>query len=197
MKFTLIAALAALTFGYAGGDVAPVYETPIVVVQENTDKNLYVGGSLTYVDSEFKENFTWFDLESSETGYGLGGQVGFTFYRLDSFYASVEGRIQKTFWNYGSDLADASALTYSALIKPTYAFDEFNIYGLGGYGSSKVSNFALSERENGFVWGLGGGYTFSETVEITLDYVWNPSIDDIIFDNVRTDVLTLGVNYKF
>lgn len=198
MKFTLLAALAALTFGtfsQAGGDITPISE-PIVIIQENTDKNIYVGGSLTYVNTKAEQNFGVFTASQSESGYGLGGQIGFIFFRADAFAAAVEGRIQGTQWDYANDLDDAYALTYSALLKPIFNFDAFNAYGLFGYGSSKVAGNHFSVRENGFVYGVGAGYSITESIEVIGDIVANPSIREESID-INTNVLTVGVNYKF
>ena len=196
MKKFLMAIMLSATALFAGGDIAPV-EQPIV-----TDiKPYYVGVGVTAVQTYVNGQSKWFtDNDMAETGGGLALNVGYVVYSADAFTASVEGRVNKTAWNYYSEDfnvdGDVSLLTYSALVKPQYNFGDFGVYGLVGYGTSKITDFGDSVRQNGLVYGGGASYDVTDTYAITLDYVVNPAFEFANGD-IENDVITLGVNYRF
>ena len=190
------AAVAAMTVAFAGGDV-----TPIEVVEVTPANNFYVGGALTATQTYVNGESNWFsDTDSAETGYGFGAQAGYTFYRCGAFEAALEGRIQKTFWDYGiKGWEDNSEelTTYSALIKPQYNFDEFGVYGLVGYGASKFEIGDFKVRENGLVYGAGAQYAINDSWAVFGDYTVNPAFEVEGFKDIENDVVAIGVNYKF
>ena len=193
----MVAAVAAMTVAFAGGDIAPI-ETPVEI--SAPAKNFYVGGGLTAVQTYVNGQADWFnDTITSETGYGAQAQVGYVFYRTGAFSSAIEGRVAKTFYGYGIDEfeldGDTALLTYSALIKPQYNFGDFGVYGLVGYGTSKVTDSGFSVRENDVVYGGGVNYLVTDSFEVFADYTVNPAFEDVV--NVENDVMVVGVNYKF
>ncbi len=196
MKHILLAAIAALTFGTianAGGDIAPI-EEPVVVTMEVTN-DFYVGGALTavqtYVDS------SWFDdTIDAKTGYGLGIQGGYVFYRGYDITVAAEARLGSTLWAYG--WYDADLLTYSALLKPQYNFGDFGIYGLAGYGVSDFNSDFGGDKSDGFVWGGGAAYAIDSTWSVFVDYTVNPEFRGFLpNEDVKNDTIGLGFNYSF
>jgi len=196
LTLSLAAIFAMGTFAVAGGDIAPVIEVAQPVVTAN---DFYVGGSITASQVYVNGQSDWFnDTVDAETGYGLGIVAGYTFYRADAFSASIEGRANGTLWEFGEDADDADILSYSALIKPQYnVTPEIGLYGLAGYGASKLTVGDESIRENGFVYGAGVEYAFTDAVAVTLDYVVNPAFTEDGFEDVENDTISLGVNYRF
>ena len=134
---SLMALAAMSTMAIAGGDVAEVVE----VAQPVDTKDFYVGGAITGSQVYVNGQSDWFnDTVDAETGYGLGIVAGYTFYRADEFTASVEGRANGSLWEFGEDADDADILSYSVLIKPQYnVTSEIGLYGLVGYGASKLT----------------------------------------------------------
>ncbi len=194
-KIMLVTAMVS-TMAMAGGNVSPVIEVG------TQNKDFYVGGALTAVQTYVNGDSDWFnDTLTTETGGGAQFQAGYTFYRNNAFTASVEGRVQKTFWNYGTDEfefdGDTALLTYSVLAKPQYNFDDIGVYGLAGYGASRITDNGFKERQNGFVWGLGANYALTDEVELFADYVVNPAFEEDGFKDIENDVIAFGVNYRF
>jgi len=85
--------------------------------------------------------------------------------------------------------------------------DQFSVYGLLGYGRTKLQ-LDFSELENntlftgrmdfsktGFTAGFGGEYQFAPQWSATIEYVRNPNINSI--GGLKLDSLALGVNYRF
>jgi len=197
LKGILVALMATMTMAIAGGDIAPVVEVEVAPVA----KNFYVGGALTAQQTYVKGESDWFnDTVLSETGYGAQAQIGYVFFRSGDFSTAIEGRVAKTLYNYGIDEfsfdGDTSLLTYSALIKPQYNFGEFGVYGLVGYGTSKLNDSGYTARKNDIVWGGGANYALGDTWEVFADYTVNPAFDGVVED-VENDVIAVGVNYKF
>ena len=192
----MMALVASMTMAFAGGDIAPAVEVEVAPVA----KNFYVGGALTAQQTYLNGTSDWFnDTITSETGYGAQAQVGYVFFRSGDFSTAIEGRVAKTLYGYGIDEfeldGDTALLTYSALIKPQYNFGEFGVYGLVGYGTSKVTDSGFSARANDVVWGGGANYALGDTWEVFADYTVNPAFEDVV--NVENDVIAVGVNYKF
>jgi len=199
MKKIILALAAFTTLGFAGGNIAPI-DAPVAVIPTTND--FYVGGQLTAVQTYVNGQSDWFDDGlDAETGYGFGIQAGYVFYRTGDFSTAIEGRVSKTFWNYGMDGFQVdgsdSLLTYSLLLKPQYNFGDFGVYGLVGYGKSKFESGSFSVQDNDIVWGGGANYAINDTWEIFADYTVNPSFEEDAIEDIENDIIAIGVNYKF
>ena len=190
-------ALSGLAF--AGGDIAPVepvVEAPVVI----DDSAFYVG--LGIGTAAVNDDFTNEEFESTT----LMLQAG---YQYNEFVA-LEGRY--TFglsmdYNPGTTLSsnddyNGDFSSWGIYVKPMYPIGDFSIYALLGYGGVMLDDLAGGDAyEDGFQWGLGAVYAFSEEVSVFVDYV--SLYDDTGFDyraqldDVDSDTWTLGVTYKF
>jgi hypothetical protein len=194
MKKILMAAVAAMTLGFAGGNIEVPSEPEVLVTP--AAKNFYVGGAITGVQTFVDGESSWFsDDEYAETGYGLQAQAGYVFYRKDALSVAGEVSYGRTFWAY--DIEDDSYLeTAGIFVKPAYNFGGQSVYAKLGYGYAKYDDNYESIDADGFAWGVGYAYEFTTEIEAFVDYTVYPSFDDE-FDDIENNVIAIGVNYKF
>jgi len=222
-NLSLVAVLAMSTFAVAGGDIAPVEEPVVVVPEVVSEGNFYLGLAYGWMSAESTDSYrnlagaqideTLLDEDFSE----IMLQVGYNF----NEYIAVEGR----YWfglETGIDLIDDTANSVLSLdqsvdswgiyVKPQYPVTEaFNIYALLGYASSEyeVSNSSVAVNPetdlDGFSWGIGAAYNFSESVSVFVDYVslYDDNNDyNTIYDTTGTlddtlSTVNFGVTYNF
>ena len=200
MKKTIIGAMLFSSLLLAGGDIYPVeqetgYDTEDVVVADLETNDFYVGGSIVASELYLAGKSNWFSNDTfSDTGYGLGLQAGYTFYRAGDFSGVVEGRFNTTIGGFGDDDDYLSAA--SLLIKPRYGFEDFGVYALGGFGYDHFTYGEVDQKENGFVWGVGLDHNVNERVVIFVDYLSNPSINTYIA-SIELGAISTGASYKF
>lgn len=185
-----MALMATMTLGLAGGDIAPV-EAPCAIA-EPVVKDFYVGvngQALTRtVDTTYLGGVNFDD-----TGYGIGAQAGWVFFRTGGFSTALEGRYTYS-WDNGL-LGDTGVL--SGYLKPAYNFGPASAYALIGYSSVDVQTIGTSD---GFAWGLGLSTDLTDTFEAFVDFTTNPDFNDgtyLAVTNFDHKVITLGLNYKF
>jgi len=176
---SLGAVMALSSFGFAGGDIAPV---PVVVQQDDSQDYWYVGAGFVY-NRVYATDSGWFDdsVPTQDQTLGLTGIVGYEYNK----YIGIEGRISQSLWE--RDYADLT--TWSIFLKPQYRFQEddvnsdkyddayFTVYGLLGFGNSYVEGSSGDNtysawpdtigkeimNKTGFQWGFGLSYTFVDT----------------------------------
>jgi len=124
-------------------------------------------------------------------------------------YIAVEGR----YWFGAGDTTvtinntpyDVSVDAWGLYVKPQYPVTEaFNVYALLGYGAAEfdapVASGINQDSMDGFSWGLGASYAFTDNVAVFIDYVniyddttdyANYSLDDTV------DSWNFGVTYNF
>ncbi len=225
LNLSLAAIFAMGTFAVAGGDIAPVepvVEEPVVV--ESTG-NFYLGLAYGYLNDDVELT----DNAGTMPGNNLGAgatydlwdndhseimiQAGYNF----NEYIAVEGR----YW-FGisddsilNDAAESSVDAWGIYVKPQYPVTEaFNIYALLGYGAAEYSwtvndangwsNTWSDDSVDGFSWGLGASYAFTDNVAVFVDYVsiynddenYFNTVDDIDLDRT-IDTWNFGVTYNF
>jgi opacity protein-like surface antigen len=195
MKKILMAAVAAMTLGYAGGDIV-VAETPAPTPELT---GFYVGAGYAYIDAEATDGFDAADFTNNAVDLRVG-------YNINE-YVAIEGRYafgaedEVDFNGYATPfLADID--TWGIFVKPQYPVTaDATIYALLGYGN--VDGTFDGENlldEDGFQWGLGAKYSVTRNVEVFVDYI--QAFDDTVNidgDNIDLDVytITIGANYKF
>ena len=220
-KFNLsvAAVLAMSTFAIAGGDIAPVepvVEAPVVVEStggfylglaygllgmESSVTETLPGGAEISIDNDLDEDFSEIMI-----------QAGYEF----NDYIAVEGR----YWfgldediDYGSRLGvnNTSIDAWGIYVKPQYPVTEaFNIYALLGYGAAEADVTLpgadyQSDSVDGFSWGIGAGYSFTENIAVFVDYVSiyddNEEYVNLRGNNVDVDktidTWNFGVTYNF
>ncbi len=206
LNLSLAAIFAMGTFAVAGGDIAPVepvVEEPMVV--ESTG-NFYLGLAYGYMTAN--EDYTSGPVTVNQVDENFDDvmiQVGYNF----NEYIAVEGR----YWFGASDTTvtvnntpyDVSVDAWGLYVKPQYPVTEaFNVYALLGYGAAEfdapVASGINQDSMDGFSWGLGASYAFTDNVAVFIDYVniyddttdyTNYSLDDTV------DSWNFGVTYNF
>ncbi len=217
-----VAVLAMSSFAVAGGDIAPV-EEPIVVVEEvmPSTGSFYLGLAYGFMNAEI-----------DDTTYPRGGVLTETVLDEDfsaiminagydfNQYVGIEGR----YWfglessstlgrgSIGNNInADVTIDAWGVYVKPMYPVSEaFNIYALLGYAGADLevdsANYTFkTDSVDGFSWGLGAEYKFSNAWGLFVDYVSVYDNDeDFILDTgvdgnteATISAFNLGVNYRF
>jgi len=212
-KFTLsiVAIMAMGTFAIAGGDIAPV-EEPVVEVVEPVldDSGFYIGGGYSYMNMNIEGSEQLNTVfhppvigETDITGHSLTVLAGYNFNK----YIALEGRYTLSLGDLDVDNAigesdlDADMSNLALYLKPMYPVTEaFNVYALLGYGQVTLDN-GTEYTENGFQWGIGANYDVNDNVGVFVDYT--RLYDDKGFDNtwvdqdVVVDSVNIGLTYKF
>jgi opacity protein-like surface antigen len=215
-KFTIsvVTALAMSAFAMAGGDIEPVVEPVAEVVAPVADESgFYVGIAYGAADvSEEYDDGDWMG-EYTEEYDTIMLQAG---YKINKNLA-VEGRYWNSFgdgdWKYEYDSktdsgspSDMDFTAWGIYVKPMYPVtEEFDVYVLLGYGNVTLSGSGGDWfDEDGFHWGLGASYEFTDNLSVFVDYV-NLYDDDASgqnLDSIGTLEYTIytvnvGVTYKF
>ncbi len=193
----MIAALAMSTFAVAGGDIAPV--EPAVEVPEavSTPGAFYVGIAYGLLNQDATETITGVSdvplvYSMDEDANSVMLQAGYKF----NPYVAVEGR----YW-IDAD-SDWDGDVWGVYVKPMYPVTEaFDIYGLLGYASVDTD---LPVDMDGFSWGIGGAYAFTENLSVFVDYTYLND-DDFSYDifggtvNLDSEITSwnFGVTYTF
>jgi len=199
-NLSLVAVLAMSTFAIAGGDIAPVepvIETPMV--EESTPGNFYLGlgyGMANVSGTDTISNIT--DVDYSTVLL----QAGYKF----NPYIALEGR----YWiGLDEDVTATNTLTldtWGIYAKPMYPVtDAFDIYALLGYASSDIqlTNGNPADNTDGFSWGIGGAYSFTENVAVFVDYTsmyddsQESALNPAFTYNYEITAVNFGVTYQF
>jgi len=177
----------------AGGSIVQ-YEPQASIPCDEFNPYGYIGLSGIY--GEFDETF--YDEELSEDNIGFQVQAGYMIFGQNGWSLGVEGR-----YGYVSlDYLDVSYLTGYAKVEKD--IDKFGIYGLLGYGTTDFSasydigylNLTIDDSTSDFTWGAGIKYGFNESFDVFIDYVVLPDYE-VGTDNIDSDIISVGVNYKF
>ena len=219
-----VAVFAMSSFAIAGGDIMapeePMVDVPEVMEVEVVDQGFYAGlayGSLNAEATRSADGLyggtateTLFDESFTELMF----QAGYKFNQ----YVAVEGRywygVESTIdWGVADNLGvlystDMSIDAWGLYVKPMYPVtDAFDIYALLGYGNADYAvaydNGAswTADAFDGFSWGLGAAYSFTDNVAVFVDYV--SLYDDTYVNNAGNnvdftiDTWNFGVTYTF
>lgn len=190
----MIAALAMSTFAVAGGDIAPVEpEVTLPEVVEESTGAFYVGIAYGLLNQDGTETVTGISDDPlvysfDEDANSVMLQAGYKF----NPYIAVEGR-------YWIDVdSDWDGDVWGVYVKPMYPVtNAFDIYALLGYASIDSD---MPVDTDGFSWGIGGAYAFTENLSVFVDYT---SIydDDFSYDvenvNLNVDSEVTAWNFGF
>ena len=197
IALSVVAIVGMSSFGFAGGDIAPV-DTPMVV-EEAVSSSFYVGFGLAGVSArDSAADLNFFDEEAGQERLAnVSLLAGYNF----NEYVAVEGRYTTSFAKEDSLEMDG----WSLFVKPQYPVSEdFSIYALLGFGGvtmDGINGSAVDVDETGFQWGLGMEYAVMENISLFADYTSLAADMDGYFYNgaleVDADALTIGMNYKF
>ena len=211
-NLSLVAVLAMSTFAIAGGDIAPV--EPVVVYEEPVveDKGFYVGLGYGFLSADRTTRLPGEDRSYTQ-GTGDYDQIMLQAgYKYNS-YVAFEGRywlgLSDNAWATISNNAIQSVGEIDAwgiYVKPMYPVTPaFDIYALLGYAETDYSITnnvdVISGTPDGFSWGLGVSYEFSNNVAVYVDYISLYDDDTTNAQGWRVDeeidVTTIGFSYRF
>ena len=211
INLSLAAVLAASTFAVAGGDIAPVepiVETPMVEVSQSAfylglaygllnasidDVRNVPGGTIT--DSLLDEDF---DEIMIQAGYKFNDYVAVE----GRYWFGLESSISD--WNINTSANDVTIDAWGIYVKPMYPVTEaFNVYALLGYASADFEQHSrnyVSDSVDGFSWGLGADYSFTDNVAVFIDYtsIYNDEKSYATGEvDYEIDTWNFGVTYTF
>ncbi|MGB5505465.1 MAG: porin family protein [Sulfurovum sp.] len=212
-NLSLVAILAMSTFAIAGGDIAPVepvVETPYMEPAK-------VGGF--YIGAAYGWNNLSMDHDADTALTTTSVDADFGAFMIDAGYKfnpyiAVEGRYSFGIsssndlgWTNGLS-SDVTVDSWGLYVKPMYPVtDAINIYALLGYGSTSADydnpagGTFTSDDIDGFSWGIGADYAFTDNWAVFIDY--SSIVDDedtrvnLYGTNVSVDNINFGVNYTF
>ena len=198
---SLVSIMALSGLAYAGGDMTTVVE-PVVEIPEVVEVNpFYVGLGMgeAYVNDVATDEEISATTLMLQAGYQYNEYLAlegrYTFGLGDSDYDS--GNLTGLGNDYDGDLS-----TWGVYVKPMYPIGDISLYALLGYGGVMLDDLAGGDAvEDGFQWGLGASYAFTEEVSVFADYV--SLYDDTGFDyrakldDVDADAWTVGFSYNF
>ena len=199
MKETFLSCITIIALSgvaYAGGDITPVEEVVEPLVQEESSYYIGMGvGGITLNNDSSNEEFTSTQLML---------QMGYQYNK----YIAVEGRYAFGF-NTDYEVGTTPPVTsygdisnWGIYLKPMYPIGDFSVYALLGYGGVILDKINDGDAyENGFQWGLGAQYAITQNISVFIDYVslYNDTGFDYIarYDDIDSDVWTLGMSYRF
>ncbi len=208
ITFSLVSVLALSALSFAGGDIAPVVEEPIIVEDNSA---FYVGLGYGYFNQSNDDiGNTPANIELALDTVLL--QAGYEY----NEYIAIEGR----YWIGLGDLEQSGSIendlsgdysVWGIYLKPMYPVTEdFDVYGLLGYASTSLEADAGSYWDtDGFSWGLGAQYAVTENWVVFADYV-NLGMPDsfdftdtnsVLYPDVDADInlytINVGISYKF
>jgi opacity protein-like surface antigen len=124
---------------------------------------------------------TWGGSGDAATATALAGV------EVNDFLA-VEARLTKSISDYEIKNHKPISLTNAAIyLKPQYKFEAASIYGLLGYGVSKIDFMDKTTTVNGFQYGAGASYDWSDELSVFADYTKLVSSNQKISDYTKMD----------
>jgi len=103
-------------------------------------------------------------------------------------FLAVEARLTTTISDYEIKDHKPISLTNAALyLKPQYKFEAATIYALLGYGISKIDFMDDTTTVNGFQYGAGASYDWSDDMSVFADYTKLVSSGEKISDATELD----------
>jgi len=212
LKTAALAALMSTAALQAGGDIAP-----IVIPAQDDPNPFYVGVGVVWagVSADCFGEGTCPDVRLKDSTWGGIIRVGWEYNQ----YIGIEGRALKA--TLDSDWGETTH--YGIFLKPQYPIGEqFNIYGLLGYGHTEIdadcTAFTENFTYNGFSYGIGLEYDLSSTEDDREEGVaydrpfdghmdqekgWGLWIDyqNLLnnegYHNYKSNIVSFGVTYDF
>jgi len=201
---------------YRFGETASAAAMPVKAMPRAayTWAGSYIGGNIGYVRADASESNPLFGAGSSAVrarDWSLGVQTGYNWVFAPNFLLGFE--VDNALLNVEDSDADASVKIKNASTvraRLGYFNDRTLIYGTGGLAVAKErynGNGALvNAYQIGWVAGGGVEYMFAPRWSTKLEYLYAdyghtrldlPNIGDSSHSNLKTQSVTLGLNYKF
>ena len=146
------------TSSYAGGDIAPIMMPVEPVAVQHAPSPVYIGAGMVW--GQYNKGCSG-ECQYEDVTYGMMIRLGYDFNQ----YIGVEARFISTFWG-ADDLGGQELQHVGLFVKPMAPISEnFNVYGLLGYGWTETSTGGNRNLEtvdkDGFSAGLGLEYDLS------------------------------------
>ena len=193
MKKLLFTAYLSTSILLAGGKGVIPSDSPVEPIEIIQANPYYVG--IGFVRGRYS-GCVFPGCEYEDVTFGIMGRAGYEW----NPYIGIEARVLGTFW--GADPLGGQKLAYGGLFaKPMYPLGEdFNMYGLLGYGWIKTTTGGNGNLqtldEGGFSVGLGLEYDL-----FSKEDAWGVFVDYhrllIKSDVPEVDAISIGVTYDF
>ncbi len=209
----MAAVAAATTMVMAGGDIVPVEVMEVEVVPSKT--GIYVGGAYGMVNAEYSETGYGYTISEDNDYDSIMVQAGWDYNQyigvVGKYWFGLTNTVDYAEQGYVYSV-DKSVDTLGIYVQPQYSFDAVKVYGLLGYAWSTGTteghignlNVTADEDFDGFSYGLGAAYAFTDSISVFAEYV--NQYDDVTnyfdgYENIeiekKLDVVNIGVNYNF
>ncbi|MFK5976360.1 MAG: porin family protein [Sulfurovum sp.] len=203
MKLKTITLSILLASSLFAGKNTMITESKVIEIVEDTSA-FYIGVGASYFN--LKDSTT----EESFTSLGAMLQVGYKYNNYIGIEARYTQSVGDVAYDKGNTLATnisnypTTASNIAIYLKPQYPLGDFSLYGLLGYGMVQYTDLPTGTKdrqESSFQWGLGAEYLVMDNISIFADY--SRLYDGTGFDghvpnsNVYSDVVTVGVSYRF
>lgn len=199
ITLSLVSVMALGGLAFAGGDIAPVVDEPIMMEDNSA---FYIGIGYGY----FNQNVDYVAVTDTDYEFESNSVLLQAGYQYNQ-YVAVEGR----YWigvgdiTVNSEDISGDYDSWGLYVKPMYPVTEaFDIYALLGYASNSVSsNDGYYWDTDGFSWGIGAQYEVTDNVVLFADYVSMANEDsveipnDVIDTNIDLYTVNIGISYKF
>lgn len=169
--------------------------TSPMVLANNSEPHMYMGLLYSYADVSASADGDSVDFNSSL----LGGTVGYQFHRNFALEARGYGSVSD---DKVSGLKVKVSNHFNVLGKAILPLDDneyFRLYGLVGFGQTKISLDSESESESDILY--GAGMSFSTNKPISFDVEWVRAFDGESFDipnaDISGDMFNLNIVYHF
>jgi OOP family OmpA-OmpF porin len=158
----------------------------------------YIGASVGRAESELKSG--GMSLKDSDTGFKLNAGYDFTKnFGVEIGYADLG----KPSISGGGFTATAEPRSYYLAGTATYPIDEqFSVFAKAGVTRNRTKVSATGVSSDKFthtdaILGVGAGYNFSKNVALVIEYENFGKTVDEQGDTLKTDMVSIGLRYKF
>ncbi len=213
LVLSAVVAAVMTTSSYAGGDIAPIMVPMEPAAPSRAPSAVYIGAGMVW--GQYNKGCSG-ECQYEDVTYGMMIRLGYDFNQ----YIGVEARFISTFWG-ADDLGGQELQHVGLFVKPMAPISEnFNIYGLLGYGWTETSTGGnrnlITVDTDGFSAGLGVEFDLSSKEEDREENVYYPNGFDgqadqelgwglfldyqrLIVDNELPDmdVVSAGVTFDF
>jgi len=160
------------------------------------EKGMYLGLGYSYVKDDGDFTYQGQTYSGDITGNAANFIIGYNFHRniaLEARYYYIVGDLSYDIAGYSEDF-DADVSSISLFLKPQYSINNFNFYGLIGYGQVKAED----SSENDFQWGLGASYYINPTTSVFVDYTSLYNEDNSLYGmSTSDDVYAISFGFTF
>jgi OOP family OmpA-OmpF porin len=158
----------------------------------------YIGASVGRAESDL--NIEGFSLKDSDTGFKFNAGYDFTpNFGVEVGYADLG----KPSIAIAGDRATAEPISYYLAATATYPIDQhFSIFAKAGVTKNRTTvsapGFADEKlKHTSAILGVGGAYNFTKNIAVVVEYENFGKTIDEQGANLKTDMVSIGLRYKF